>query len=68
MAKQLRNTGSGTQGVQHILRQQIGQTLDVLRESQFLSDESVHEVRKQLKKVRATLRLLREALGSKIYN
>lgn len=67
MAKPLRNTESGTQGVQRILRQQTGQALDVLRESQLLSDESVHEVRKQLKKVRATLRLLREALGSKTY-
>jgi CHAD domain-containing protein len=67
VATQLRNTESGTHGGQRILRQQIGQALAVLTESPLLSDEAVHEVRKQLKKVRATLRLLREALGAKLY-
>jgi CHAD domain-containing protein len=68
VATQLRNTESGTHGGQRILRQQIGQALDVLNESSLLSDEAVHEVRKQLKKVRATLRLLREGLGAKLYH
>jgi CHAD domain-containing protein len=68
MAKQLRNTEAGTQGVRRILRQQTHQALEALNESQLLSDEVVHEVRKQLKKVRAALRLLRKALGSRIYD
>jgi CHAD domain-containing protein len=68
MAKQLRNTEAGTQGVRRILRQQTRQALEALNESQLLSDEVVHEVRKQLKNVRAALRLLRKALGSRIYD
>ena len=30
-------------------------------------DDSIHEARKELKKARATLRLLRDALGKKAY-
>ena len=68
MAKQLRNTESGTRGIRRILRQQTAQALEALHRDQQLSDEVVHEVRKQLKKVRAALRLLRKALGSRTYD
>ena len=68
MAKQLRNTESGTRGIRRILRQQTAQALEALHRDPQLSDEVVHEVRKQLKKVRAALRLLRKALGSRTYD
>src|SRR5262245_11384857 len=67
MAKPLRHTKSGTQEVQRLLGHHIGQALKALQESQPLSDAAVHSARKQLKKGRADLRLLRKALGSQTY-
>jgi CHAD domain-containing protein len=67
MAKPLRHTQSGTQEVQRLLCHHIGQALKALQESQPLSDAAVHRARKQLKKGRADLRLLRKALGSQTY-
>jgi CHAD domain-containing protein len=67
MAKPLNNTESGTKGVQRILRRQLDKVLETLYGEQPLADEAVHTNRKQLKKVRATLRLLRPALGSLTY-
>src|SRR4051812_739244 len=68
MAKQLRQTESGTKGVRRILRQQVGKALKALREGgEPLADDAVHEARKRLKKGRAYLRLLRKALGQRRY-
>ena len=67
MAKPLRHTKSGTTEVQRLLCHHIGQALKALQESQPLSDAAVHNARKQLKKGRADLRLLRKALGSQTY-
>jgi CHAD domain-containing protein len=67
MAKPLRHTKSGTKEVQRLLCHHIGQALKALQESQPLSDAAVHSARKQLKKGRADLRLLRQALGSQTY-
>jgi CHAD domain-containing protein len=67
MAKPLRHTKSGTKEVQRFLCHHIGQALKALQESQPLSDAAVHRARKQLKKGRADLRLLRKALGSQTY-
>jgi CHAD domain-containing protein len=67
MAKSLRHTKSGTKEVQRLLCHRIDQALKALRGNQPLSDEAVHSVRKQLKKGRADLRLLRKALGSQTY-
>ena len=67
MAKPLRHTKSGTTEVQRLLCHHIDQALKALRGNQPLSDEAVHSVRKQLKKGRADLRLLRKVLGSQTY-
>jgi CHAD domain-containing protein len=67
MAKPLRHTKSGTKEVQRLLCHHIDQALKALQGNQPLSDEAVHSVRKQLKKGRADLRLLRKALGSQTY-
>lgn len=50
-------------GVRRILVAQLDHILDTLAR-QSLSDDDVHSIRKQLKRVRASLRLLREALGA----
>jgi CHAD domain-containing protein len=67
MAKPLRHTKSGTKEVQRLLCHHIAQALKALRRNQPLSDAAVHSARKQLKKARADLRLLRKALGPQWY-
>ena len=67
MAKPLRHTKAGTKEVQRLLCHHLDQALEALQGNQPLSDAVVHRVRKQLKKGRADLRLLRQALGSQTY-
>ena len=67
MAKPLRHTKSGTTEVQRLLCRHIDRALKALQGNQPLSDAAVHGARKQLKKGRADLRLLRKALGSQRY-
>ena len=67
MAKPLRHTKSGTKEVQRLLCHHIDQALKALQGNQPLSDAAVHGARKQLKRGRADLRLLRKALGSQTY-
>jgi CHAD domain-containing protein len=67
MAKPLRHTKSGTKEVQRLLCHHIDQALKALQGDQPLSDTAVHGARKQLKKARADLRLLRKALGPQRY-
>lgn len=68
MAEQLSLAHSGTRGTQRILRSQIDKALEALADkTQSLSDKAIHSARKELKKARASLRLLREQLGSRLY-
>src|SRR4051794_31867359 len=57
----------GAADVGRILRKQVGKALEALNTDGPLADEVVHDARKRLKKARALLRLLREALGPRIY-
>jgi CHAD domain-containing protein len=65
-AMELRRDETGTHGARRIVRHQLSDALDYL-DGKKLGDEQVHCARKQLKKARATLRLLRDALGDSIY-
>jgi hypothetical protein len=58
----LRRSRSGTRGVRRVVRTQIGAALEALGERGLSSDETLHDTRKRLKRVRAGLRLLREAM------
>jgi CHAD domain-containing protein len=53
--------------VKRALRRQLGRALSELRPRSPVSDASVHEARKELKRARATLRLLRDAIGDARY-
>ena len=66
MTAELQCSEPGTHGVRRITRAQIKNAVDALG-GRALSDKRVHEARKELKKARATLRLLRPALGDSIY-
>lgn len=66
MALELSHKRSGTRGARRIARKQIAEAVQALGNG-IPSDEAVHTARKELKKARATLRLLRSALGKKRY-
>jgi CHAD domain-containing protein len=63
---ELQRSEPGTHGLRRIVRTQIGNATEALS-AKPLSDERVHEARKELKKARATLRLLRPVLGETVY-
>jgi len=63
---QLKRDEAGTHGARRVVRHQLSGALECL-DVQNLDDEHVHCARKQLKKARATLRLLRDALGDTTY-
>src|SRR5215471_7581166 len=67
MASQLREGEAGTRGVRRIVRKEIGKALQALECGRLPSDKAVHDARKRLKRVRAGLRLLRTALGDRLY-
>lgn len=66
MAAKLKTDEPGTHSVRRIARHQIRSALRALP-ARKSNDESVHEARKDLKRARATLRLLRDALGKATY-
>lgn len=66
MAGTLQPDESGTRGARRIARHRVRSALEILgRKSP--TDRSVHAARKELKKARATLRLVRDALGTSTY-
>jgi CHAD domain-containing protein len=68
MAFQIKADESVAQGVRRMARNQIDRALDGLTgRSGAEPEEVVHGARKRFKKVRAVLRLMRDALGRKVY-
>src|SRR5690348_6923789 len=66
MTAELQSSEPGTHGMRRIARAQIKNALEALG-GRAISDKRVHEARKELKKARATLRLLRPVLGRTVY-
>jgi CHAD domain-containing protein len=66
MTAALHRSDSGTRALTHIARKQIADAIEMLG-NRALSDHAVHDARKELKKARATLRLLRDAMGDQAY-
>ncbi len=66
MAAKLKRGEAGTRGARRIARKRLDVALEALN-PKGVNDESVHEARKELKRARATLRLLRDALGERAY-
>jgi CHAD domain-containing protein len=62
----LKQGESGTHGARRITRRRIKAALQRL-DPEKIDDRSIHAARKELKKARATLRLLRDALGNTTY-
>src|ERR1700744_220986 len=66
MAGKLQPDEPGTRGARRIARHRLESALELLGQRRA-SDHSVHAARKELKKARATLRLVRDALGTSTY-
>ena len=63
--EELHRSRTGTQEVRRIACEQIAKALDSLG-GQSVTDGQVHAARKELKRARASLRLLRDALGKSV--
>lgn len=68
MAFVLQTEESLGSGLSRILLEKIDESIHLLKEPGEDFDKSVHEVRKNCKRIRAVLRLLRYELGSKRYD
>lgn len=66
MAAELHRSASDARSLRQIARKQIAEAIEAL-ERRAPSDQAVHDARKELKRARATLRLLRQAMGEKAY-
>jgi CHAD domain-containing protein len=66
MAGNLHPDEPGTRGARRIARKRVKSALKLI-DRQRPTDHSVHAARKELKKARATLRLVRDALGHSAY-
>lgn len=64
--EELRNDEAGLQGVRRVFQGWIEDASDALRKKR-ITDTGIHDARKQLKKARAALRLLRDAIGEVAY-
>jgi len=67
MTEQLKAKEAGTRSVRRIYLKEVKKALEAISKIPTEADEAVHSARKQLKKARAALRLLRSALGSEVY-
>lgn len=64
----LRNADRKVLDARAVVDQRTAKALDVLHEQRRPSDDAVHALRKDLKRARAALRLLREAIGKAAYS
>ena len=68
MARHLKPSQAGTKGVQRIIKKRVKDAVRILTDGdQALEEKSVHKIRTDFKKTRASLRLLKECIGKKSY-
>ena len=67
MAPRLKPKKPGARGVERALEREVKKALESLDGGRPISEESVHSARKRLKRARAELRLMRPALGDRVY-
>ena len=67
MGFKLRKKESAGAGIRRVAREEIEDALEILEGKNADPEESVHELRKHFKKIRAILRLVRDEVGDEIY-
>lgn len=68
MSYRLETAEPFTPGLKRIATEQIDKALDQLQDPDPDRDEAVHDARKRFKKLRAVMRLVRDELGSSVYD
>ena len=66
MGFKLRKSEGTGAGARRIAREEIDEALDLLKDRKAKPDETVHELRKHFKKIRAVVRLVEDELGDQI--
>ena len=64
----LSGTDLSGQQVRQVMLGQIDNVLDLINNSETGFDETIHSIRKSIKRIRAMMRMIRFPLGEKIYN
>jgi CHAD domain-containing protein len=67
MSYRLKKKETVVAGIRRVAREEIDRVLELLQDKKADPEETVHEVRKHFKKVRALLRLMRNDLGEEVY-
>ena len=67
MAFRLEKKESASAGIRRIAREEIDDAIDLAEDRTADSAETVHELRKKFKKIRAVVRLVREPLGDRVF-
>jgi CHAD domain-containing protein len=63
----LRKKESAGAGIRRVAREEIEDALEILEKKNADPEESVHELRKHFKRIRAVLRLVRDEVGEDVY-
>ena len=67
MGFRLRKNESAAAGLRRIAEEEIDGAVELLERARRNPEESVHELRKQFKKIRSVVRLARDELGEKVF-
>jgi len=67
VAFRLKKNESASAGIRRIAREAVDDAIELLKDPNADPRETVHEVRKELKKIRALVRLVRDELGEEVY-
>jgi CHAD domain-containing protein len=67
MGFQVKKNESASAGVRRIARELADEAVDLIENKKEDPEDTIHELRKQLKKFRAVLRLVRGELGDEVY-
>jgi CHAD domain-containing protein len=67
VAFRLKKNESASAGIRRVAREEIDEAIDLLEDQKADPAEAVHELRKQFKKIRAIVRLVRDELGDEVF-
>jgi len=67
MGFRLKKNEGASAGIRRIAREEIDQTIELLENTKGDPAETVHELRKRFKRIRAVVRLVRDELGENVY-
>ena len=68
MGYRLRKNESAAAGLRRVAKEEIDAALEQLERARRAPEDSVHELRKQFKKIRSIVRLARNELGEKVFD